>query len=84
MAEKGADVQLSTMIEGRPSRSLALENDSSTASTPHVPLRGIAERVLSVPLLGKLAGANLLIVLAALLSVAVERRLHLEIGRAHV
>ena len=36
--------------------------------------RGIAERALQVPLLGKLAGANLVIVLAALLSVAAERR----------
>ncbi|MDB4899396.1 MAG: histidine kinase dimerization and phosphoacceptor region, partial [Gemmatimonadetes bacterium] len=33
-------------------------------------------RVLSVPLLGKLAGANLLIVVAALIGVAAERRLH--------
>jgi signal transduction histidine kinase len=39
------------------------------------PLRGVAERVLSVPLLGKLAGANLIIVLAALAGVAPERRL---------
>jgi signal transduction histidine kinase len=39
-------------------------------------LRGLAERVLRVPLLGKLAGANLLIVVAALIGVAAERRLH--------
>jgi signal transduction histidine kinase len=39
-----------------------------------VPLRGLVERALSVPLLGKLAGANLLIVLAALVGVAAERR----------
>jgi signal transduction histidine kinase len=38
------------------------------------PLRGVVERALSVPLLGKLAGANLLIVLAALIGVAAERR----------
>jgi signal transduction histidine kinase len=38
------------------------------------PLRGLAERALSVPLLGKLAGANLLVVLAALVGVAAERR----------
>jgi signal transduction histidine kinase len=36
-----------------------------------------AERVLSVPLLGKLAGANLIIVLAALIGVAAERRLNM-------
>jgi signal transduction histidine kinase len=35
----------------------------------------IVERVLRVPLLAKLAGANLIIVLAALVGVAVERRL---------
>src|SRR5258705_14010581 len=33
-------------------------------------------RVLSVPLLGKLAGANLIIVIAALIGVGIERRLH--------
>jgi signal transduction histidine kinase len=38
------------------------------------PLRGLVERALSVPLLGKVAGANLLIVLAALVGVAAERR----------
>jgi signal transduction histidine kinase len=37
-------------------------------------LRAAAARALSVPLLGKLAGANLLIVLAALAGVAAERR----------
>ena len=36
--------------------------------------RGLLHRALRVPLLGKLAGANLLIVLSALLSVAAERR----------
>ena len=41
------------------------------------PPRGVVGRVLSVPLLGKLAGANLVVVLAALVSVLVERRLHL-------
>jgi signal transduction histidine kinase len=39
--------------------------------------RNAAERVLSVPLLGKLAGANLIIVLAALIGVAAERRLNM-------
>lgn len=39
--------------------------------------RGIAGQVLSVPLLGKLAGANLLIAFVALVAVAAERRLHL-------
>ena len=39
-------------------------------------LRHALGRVLRVPLLGKLAGANLLIVIAALIGVAVERRLH--------
>ena len=33
------------------------------------------ERVLRVPLLAKLAGANLLIVVSALVGVAIERRL---------
>ena len=37
-------------------------------------VRGLVERALSVPLLGKLVGANLLIVLAALAGVAAERR----------
>ena len=36
-------------------------------------LRGVAERALRVPLLGKLAGANLIIVAAALLAVTAER-----------
>jgi signal transduction histidine kinase len=39
------------------------------------PLRTAAERALRVPLLGKLAGANLLIVVAALIGVAAERRM---------
>lgn len=39
--------------------------------------RGALRGVLSVPLLGKLAGANILIVLAALVGVANERRFHL-------
>jgi signal transduction histidine kinase len=39
--------------------------------------RGVAERVLRVPLLGKVAGANLLIVAAALAGVGMERRLHM-------
>lgn len=37
-------------------------------------LRALAERALQVPLLGKLAGANLLIVVAALVGVVAERR----------
>jgi signal transduction histidine kinase len=37
-------------------------------------LRGIAEGALRLPLLGKLAGANLVIVVAALLAVVAERR----------
>jgi signal transduction histidine kinase len=37
-------------------------------------LRRLVERTLSVPLLGKLAGANLLIVLAAVAGMAAERR----------
>lgn len=48
------------------------------ASTLQPPARGLVERVLSVPLLGKLAGANLLVVLAAFVGVAAERRLHLS------
>ena len=38
------------------------------------PLRGVVERTLRVPLLGKLAGANALIVLSVLVGVAAERR----------
>lgn len=45
--------------------------------TPVPPrLRGLVERALAVPLLGKLAGANLLVVAAALVGVEVERRFH--------
>jgi signal transduction histidine kinase len=57
--------------------------ESSTAPVtrssagPRAALVRLTERVLSVPLLGKLAGANLLIVLAALIGVAAERRLDL-------
>jgi signal transduction histidine kinase len=47
-------------------------DDSAPARRPA--LRGLAEQVLRFPLLGKLAGANLLIVLAALLAVAAEQR----------
>jgi signal transduction histidine kinase len=47
----------------------------STARPPRVgPARALVERALRVPLLGKLAGANLLIVLAALAGMAGERR----------
>ena len=38
---------------------------------------GVAQRLLRVPLLGKLAGANVLIALAALVGVAAEERLHM-------
>ncbi len=38
-------------------------------------LAGLTERVLRVPLLAKLAGANLIIVVSALTAVAIERRL---------
>lgn len=40
-------------------------------------LRRLAERALRVPLLGKLAGANLIIVVAALIGVVADRRIHL-------
>jgi signal transduction histidine kinase len=48
---------------------------TKSRARPPAALMGVAARVLSVPLLGKLAGANLLIVLAALIGVAAERRL---------
>ncbi|MDB4878910.1 MAG: histidine kinase dimerization and phosphoacceptor region [Gemmatimonadetes bacterium] len=50
-----------------------------TESTPQPDARrrGLVEHVLRVPLLGKLAGANLLIVLAVLVGIAVERWLAL-------
>jgi signal transduction histidine kinase len=38
---------------------------------------GVVQRLLRVPLLGKLAGANVLIALAALVGVAAEERLHM-------
>jgi signal transduction histidine kinase len=40
-------------------------------------VRGIAERALGVPLLAKVAGANLLIVVSAMIGVVSERRLNL-------
>lgn len=43
-------------------------------AAPRMPARGMAARVLSVPLLGKLAGANLVIVLAVVAGLAAERR----------
>jgi len=46
---------------------------SSGSASP----RGVAQRLLRVPLLGKLAGANVLIALAALIGVAMEDRLHI-------
>jgi signal transduction histidine kinase len=47
----------------------------SLAESARPPIRALVERVLRVPLLGKLAGANLLIVVSALVGVAAERRL---------
>ena len=49
---------------------------SAGASAPSAPrpLPGLAERALRAPLLGKLAGANLIIVVAAVLAVVAERR----------
>lgn len=44
------------------------------ATSVRSPLRRLVARTLAVPLLGKLAGANLLVVAAALVSVEVERR----------
>ncbi|HEX6599706.1 MAG TPA: hypothetical protein VF034_10330, partial [Gemmatimonadaceae bacterium] len=38
---------------------------------------GAAQRLLRVPLLGKVAGANVLIALAALVGVGMEERLHI-------
>ena len=49
-------------------------DDGSTAAPRHQSLRALAEHALRVPLLGKLVGANLLIVLAALLVVVAERQ----------
>jgi signal transduction histidine kinase len=54
-----------------------IEPPRAAASEPPDPrpaLPGPAERALRVPLLGKLAGANLVIVVAALLAVVAERR----------
>ena len=45
-----------------------------SAALRNPPLRALAERALRVPLLGKLVGANLLIVLAALVVVVAERQ----------
>lgn len=49
--------------------------EPSAATFPQNPLRAVVERALRIPLLGKLAGANVLIVFAALVGVAAERRL---------
>jgi hypothetical protein len=46
----------------------------ATPRAPRPTLPGFAERALRVPLLGKLAGANLIIVVAAVLAVVAERR----------
>jgi signal transduction histidine kinase len=48
--------------------------EAAESRAQRAPLPGLSERALRVPLLGKLAGANLLIVLAALLAVVAERR----------
>jgi signal transduction histidine kinase len=48
--------------------------DAAKSRVERAPLPGLSERALRIPLLGKLAGANLLIVLAALLAVVAERR----------
>jgi signal transduction histidine kinase len=46
----------------------------ATPRAPRPTLPGFAERALRVPLLGKLAGANLILVVAAVLAVVAERR----------
>ena len=51
---------------------LVTEIDTPRIEPPKV--HGVLQHVLSIPLLGKLAGANLIIVLAALVGVAAERR----------
>jgi signal transduction histidine kinase len=58
---------------GLPSDSAPRAGGADPAATT---TREFASRLLRVPLLGKLAGANLLIVLAALVSVAAEAELH--------
>jgi signal transduction histidine kinase len=47
---------------------------ASAPRAPRATLPGLAERALRAPLLGKLAGANLIIVVAAVLAVVAERR----------
>jgi signal transduction histidine kinase len=47
---------------------------ASAPRAPQATLPGLAERALRAPLLGKLAGANLIIVVAAVLAVVAERR----------
>ena len=60
---------------------VAIESPARSSFTARAPvpggapaLRSMAERALQVPLLGKLVGANLVIVIAALLVVVAERR----------
>lgn len=66
-------------------RETMIGDGAATASvTGPAASRGPVERVLRVPLLGKLAGANLLIVLGVLVSVVVERRLHLPGGAVSI
>ena len=66
------NVRASATIQGDAPTPLVTEPSASDA--PQHPLRGVIERALRIPLLGKLAGANVLIVLSALVGVAAERR----------
>ena len=59
-----------------PSESTSAGAHTHTPRAAQARLLRAAARVLRVPLLGKLAGANVLVVLAALASVALERRLN--------
>ncbi len=76
MTRVGTSPSLSVLvlptIQGDAPTILVIDPSPGTAE-PH-PLRGLVERALRIPLLGKLAGANVLIVLSALVGVAAERR----------
>jgi signal transduction histidine kinase len=63
-----------TAIEPSARAAAAAAGVAPTPARRQPVLRAIAERALQVPLLGKLAGANLVIVAAALLVVVAERR----------
>ena len=89
IAETGVDwISVGALTHSAPALDLALDFEMSrrsrrTSSTNYEhELRArttamrVVERVLRVPLLAKLAGANLIIVLAALVGVAIERRLN--------